>query len=266
MIRFRRRWALPCVLFCLLALGSLAQTAAPDLFQQATNAYSRREYGEASSLFRTLARTTPASGTFQNLGNAEWQLGRIGEAVLAWEQALWIDPYNTDAVKNLAFARLTGQLESPELAWHEVVSTWLPLNAWPWIAGCSLWLAVGLVLLPGMFGRVKAAWHQAMAAFALMIFLLSLPAQFGIASRQSLAFVLREETVLRLTPTREAQVLTRLAPGEPVRCQEKRGAYVLVRTSRFTGWVQEDEIGRVCPSPGSADASTNPAQIAASES
>jgi hypothetical protein len=101
--------------------------------------------------------------------------------------------------------------------------------------------------LPGIFGQTKAAWHQAVAAFALMVFLLSLPAQFGVQSRRNIGFVLDPETTLRLTPTRDAQVLTRLAPGEPVRYRRDKGSYVLVRTSRFTGWIQQQQLGLVCP-------------------
>jgi len=231
-----------------LAVHPAFSSPSPDpLFAQATNAYARREYAQAAAALRSLAARAPASGTLQNLGNAEWQLGRVGEAILAWEQALWIDPYNSGAKNNLSFARLTAQLEAPELTWYEVISTWLPLNAWPWIAGCTLWLAVGMVLLPGILGQAKAAWHQAVAAFSLMLFLLSLPGQAGIYSRRSLGVVLAPETELRLTPTRHAQILSRLAPGEPVRVRREKGSYVLVRTSRFTGWIEQKQLGLICP-------------------
>lgn len=235
------------VLMLLTSIVGGVSASSTELFHQATNAYHHRDYAQAADSFRALSIREPSTGTFQNLGSSEWQLGHVGEAVLAWEQALWIDPYNQAARNNLSFARLTAQLETPELTWYELISTWLPLNAWPWIAGGSLWLAVGMVLLPGILGQTKAAWHQAVAAVSLMIFLLSLPAQFGIQSRRSLGFVLGHETELRLTPTREAQILSRLSPGDPVRFRRDHGSYILVRTSRYTGWVLAKELGFICP-------------------
>jgi SH3-like domain-containing protein len=83
-----------------------------------------------------------------------------------------------------------------------------------------------------------------------MIFLLSVPAQAGIQSRSQIAFVLQKDTPLRFTPTSEAQVITRLAAGEPVRCERTRGRFVLIRTSHTLGWLEQKELGFLCPSHG----------------
>jgi hypothetical protein len=159
---------------------------------------------------------------------------------------LWLAPFDRQAKNNLRFARKNAQLEAPELAWYEVVSTWLPANWWTWIAGLSLWLTVGMTLLPGILRWRKAAWQQAVAALSLMIFLLTIPAQAGIQTRSRLGFVLEKNVALRLTPTQNAQTITTLAAGEPVRRERTGGRYVLVRTSRSLGWIDRDELGSVC--------------------
>ncbi len=183
-----------------------------DAFARGTNAYMRGDYVESVRGFSAAAAQRPAPGTFQNLGNAEWSRGRIGHAILAWERALWLNGFNQSARGNLAFARKTAQLESPDLRWYEVVSTWLPVNWWAWIAGASLWLAIAFVMLPGILRWRKLTWHQALAALGLMIFLLSLPALLGVHTRSRIGFVLRKDTPLRLTPTLASQNLTRLSP------------------------------------------------------
>jgi tetratricopeptide (TPR) repeat protein len=235
--------------FLLLPLLSLTAFASlPDaLFQTGVAAYRAADYSVAAQAFRQSVTLQPASGALQALGNAEWQQRRTGDAILAWEQALWLDPFNESARQNLRFVRKTAQLETPELAWYEVISTWLPVGWWAWIAGSSLWLAVGMVLLPGILRRRKATWHQAIAALALMVFLLSIPALFGVQTRARIGFVLQEDTPLRLTPTLEAQSITRLAPGEPARSIRSRGRYILIRTSRTVGWVEQDQFGLTCP-------------------
>jgi hypothetical protein len=180
-----------------------------------------------------------------NLGLSEWQQGRVGAAVLSWERVLWLDPRNDAARANLRFARHTAQLESPDLAWYEVISSWLPVNSWAWIAGTSLWLSIAMTMLPGILRQRKAAWHQAVAAFGLMIFLLSLPALAGVHTRSRLGFVLQKDVPLRLTPTQHAQAVTRLTAGEPARLIRTRGQYVLVKTNRTTGWIERSQLGLI---------------------
>ena len=239
------------VLALLVASGfcgsTRAETASHGLFQTGVDSFHAGEYAIAATAFRQAAAARPSSGALQNLGLAEWQLGQTGPAVLAWEQALWMDPFNGAVRENLRFARKTAQLESPELAWYEVVSTWLPMNAWAWVAGASLWGAVGLLILPGIFRLRRAAWHQAVAAVGFALFLLCLPAHLGVDTRSRMGFIIQKDTPLRLTPTEDAQTVTRLAPGEPARLQRVHGRFVLLRTNRALGWIKRDEFAPICP-------------------
>ena len=82
-----------------------------------------------------------------------------------------------------------------------------------------------------------------------MVFLLSVPAQIGVHTRSRIGFILQKDTPLRLTPTLEAQAVTRLAPGEPARWVRARGNYVLIRTSRTRGWIEREQLGLICPRP-----------------
>ena len=236
------------LLLALCPCTSTASAASPDaLFQAGATAYRAGDYARAAEVFRESIILQPASGALHNLGNAEWQRRHTGAAILAWDQALWLDPFNQSARQNLRFARKNAQLEAPDLAWYEVISTWLPVSWWAWIAGASLWLAVGMGMLPGILRQRKATWHQAIAAVGLMVFLLSVPAYVGVETRLRIGFVLQKDTPLRLTPTLEAQAVTRLAAGEPARLVRTRGNYVLIRTNRALGWVEEDQFGLTCP-------------------
>jgi len=238
------------LLIWLLSLDVLSAASPEALFKAGVDAYHSGDYRAAAAAFRQSIATRPGAGSLQNLGNAEWQCGSTGPSVLAWEQALWLDPFNHSVRQNLRFARKVAQLESPDLAWYEVVSTWLPVNWWAWIAGASLWLAVGMALLPGILRLPKRTWHQATAACGLMVFLLSIPALAGVETRSRIGFVLEKETPLRLTPTEEAQAVTRLAAGEPARWVRARGKYVLVRTNRALGWIEKAQFGLICPRTG----------------
>ena len=232
-------------LFLILLLPLSLRASTDDLFREGTNAFAVGDYGRAARAFGDAAAQRPATGTLQNLGNAEWKLGNAGSAILAWERALWLDPFNGQVHNNLRFARRNAQLETPELTWYEVVSTWLPVNWWALIAGFSFWLAVAMGLLPGIFRWRKAVWHQAVAALGLAVFLLSLPAHLGVNTRSRIGFVLQKNTPLRLTPTEDSQFVTRLAAGEPARLERTRGRFVLIRTNHTVGWVEKSQLGLI---------------------
>lgn len=239
-------------------LTTASGSSADTLFREAAEFYQGGDFERAATLFRKAASSQPASGTLQNLGLAEWRTGHAGAAVLAWEQALWVDPFNAAARGNLRYARKVSQLEAPELAWYEVVCTWLPANCWVWIAGLSFWFAVGIGALPGMLRMRKAAWQQALAAFGLAVFLLSLPAHFGVETRSRIGFILEKNTPLRLTGTEEAQYLTRLPAGEPARLQRVRGKFVLIRTNHVRGWVERTQFGLISPPQWTSGRSARP--------
>jgi hypothetical protein len=242
------KWFLLLLALCISGIGQSALRAGSpeELFRDGTAAFRVADYAGAIKAFRQSADIQPASGTLHDLGLAEWHRGHAGAAILSWEQSLWLEPFNTGTRGNLRYARKIAQLEAPELTWYEVVSTWLPANWWAWIAGISFWSAVAMVMLPGILRQPKAAWHQAVAALGLTVFLLSIPAHIGVHTRARIGFVQQKDTPLRLTPTKEAQSVTRLAAGEPARLERQRGNYLLVRTNRSEGWVERSQFALIC--------------------
>jgi len=226
-------------------LSAAQQPVSLRFFNQGVAAAKAGDAEQAFHMFENSAVILPASGTLHNLGNAAWRLGRSGPAVLAWEQALWLDPRNLDAQTSLRYARHTGNLEQPDLRWFEVCSSWLPAGWWPWIAAGSFWGGVSLLVLPPVFRRQRRDWFQAGAAACAAAFLLCLPALAGLNSRANLGFILPGEAPLRVTPTAEAQILTYLPSGQPARLQRVHGDYALIRTRYTTGWVNRDELGLI---------------------
>ena len=239
----------PLILIVLLCLVAPARAATNDLFAQGVESSRAGQFPEAAAAFAQAAKARPAAGTLVNLGLAEWQRGHGGAAILAWERAQWLDPYDARAAADLQFARQVAQVDAPPLKWFEAVSTWLPPNAWVWLAGATLWLTVGLMVLPGIFRWRKAGWHQWLAALACGGFLFSLTANVGVVSRTRIGFVLNRNTPLRLTPTQGGETITTLAAGEPVRLVRTRGKYALIRTLNTAGWLEPGDFQLVYSRP-----------------
>lgn len=236
--------------FLAIVLGSAAtgRAARPDaFFEQGLAAEHAGQFAEASAAFANSIKDLPAAGTLVNLGLAEWQRGHAGAAIMAWEQAQWIDPFNINARKNLQFARQIAQVDSPQLKWFETASTWLPPNDWVWLAGASLWLAVGALVLPGILRKRKSGWQQTLAALGFCLFLFSLTANYGVVSRTQIGFVLKKNAALRLTPTKTSEMISTLNVGESARRLRARGNYYFIQTSGAVGWIERDLLGLTCP-------------------
>lgn len=232
---------LSCVAMCVHA------SSAASAFRVGVEAYGERDFPLAAKSFAEVSMIQPSSGALLNLGNAEWQLNHTAEAIVAWEQARCLDPLDGAAENNLKCARETAQLEAPDLTWCEIASTWLPAETWAWLACGSFWLAVGMMLVPDVLRCRKTAIQQAIVALGLGVFLLSLPANYGVWTRSRLGVVLQSETPLRLTPTAESEASTKLAAGEPGRVLRSRGKYLLIQTRRTVGWVQVEDFKLFTP-------------------
>lgn len=237
-------WRLSAI--CIVT-GALTAGALTNDFTRGQAAYGIGDYRGAAERFSLVVSNAPSAGAYQNLGNAAWQAGRVAEALLAWERATWIEPRQVAARNNLQFAREIAQLEAPDLTWVEIASTWLSGDWWAVIACGSFWFAIGLAVMPSVLRWRKAGWQQALMAIGFGIFLLSLPANYGAWTRTSVGLVLEAETPLRLTPTAEGEVATKLAAGEPARVLRASGKYLLIRTRLTTGWIEQGRFGFICP-------------------
>jgi len=235
------------LLFATLGISVSSAATNNNAFTRGMELSRSGQFPEAAAAFESAAKNSPSAGAFVNLGLAEWQRGHAGAAIVAWEQAQWIDPYNPQAKSNLEFAREVTQVDAPALKWHEIASSWLSPNAWIWLASASLWLAIGMMVLPGILCKHKANWHQFFAAVAFGIFLFSLACNYGVISRTNIGFALKKNVPLRLTPTHDGEIICTLAPGEPLRSIRSRGQYCLVQTAGASGWLQTNEFRLVCP-------------------
>lgn len=244
----RGLWSRACgvVLFVVACFLTASSQAAPeDSFAPGVTAVQSGDFAGAAAFFENELKQQPSTGALMDLGIAEWQRGHAGAAILAWERAAWINPYDTSANQNLKFARAVAQVDAPELRWFEQASTWLPPNAWVWLAGASLWLAVGALVLPRVLRWRKSGRGQTLAALGFCVFLFSVTASFGVVSRTDIGFVVKKDVPLRLTPTSGSEVISTLSAGEPVRRLKSRGNYFFIRTTMTSGWVEQGQVGLI---------------------
>jgi hypothetical protein len=221
------------------------------MFDLGRGQYEAGDYSAAAKAFQDHAAGEVSPGLFHNLGNAEFKLGHLGPAILAWERARTLDPSSRNTKANLHYARGQAGLENPESPWYETYSAIFPADRWIAIATCAFWASIALLVMPPLLHRRRMALSQAAAVIAIIAFLLSLPAVAGIYTRGRIGIVQAAHCSLRLTPTREGEVLGTLPEGEIARVEKTRGEYQYIRASSDrAGWVRREEFAMLWPQGG----------------
>src|SRR5690606_41205497 len=92
---------------------------------------------------------TVSPAVLYNQGNALLRLGRLGEAIARYRQALRLSPRDPDVIANLELARSRVEGEShPAIGWRALA--WLSANEWA-IAALALNFLGGALLVARAF-------------------------------------------------------------------------------------------------------------------
>src|SRR5262245_47979319 len=75
-----------------MLIQSPAVAAEPQGFDLGRTDYESGKYGDAAKSFQSHADKEVSAGLLHNLGNAEFKVGHLGPAILAWERARALDP------------------------------------------------------------------------------------------------------------------------------------------------------------------------------
>ncbi len=133
----------------LLFITSFSAFGADNL-KMGEAAYNKKNYADALHYYKqALEQNGVSSELYYNIGNTQYRLGNIGQAVIAYERALKLDPSNASAERNLNFVK-TKITDRPEddssflYNIHRNIVSWCTPNAWAWTA------FVFFVLLTGM--------------------------------------------------------------------------------------------------------------------
>jgi tetratricopeptide (TPR) repeat protein len=214
------------------------------LLRRADDAYLDGRFDEAARVYRAVAEGGYGSAdVWFNLGNAAWQAGRVGEAVVGWERALRRDPRHEDARANLRLAReqvvdrVVGAAPPPAL---ERIGARLPAGRIAWgLAGAWLLMAGAVVL------RRRAKRRRTLLALVASAGLLG---SLALASLTAVvvwyheaverAVVVKPVVQVRSGPAPRFDPAFEIHEGLVVRVVDRDGPYLRVRLDNGrSGWV-----------------------------
>ncbi len=217
-----------------------------DSFTSANQAYLRGQYADALTLYRQTAEQAGYSAALlYNMGNCLARMRKNGPAVLAYEQARFLAPFDPDVRTNLALLRARVNLPDPQRTWwHKGAAL---LNADQWLMASAALLAASVLLLFGaLVGHNRWPGRFIPASLICLSAALLMAACAVYGYRYIDKDVLLMDAPLRISPFQEAAGLAELQAGQLVKSKRQHGKYVLIRTEDGRkGWVEAKYLARI---------------------
>jgi tetratricopeptide (TPR) repeat protein len=236
------------------ATEKIKKETAPKSFAEAVASYDSGNFNAASKFFRSkIIKDSPDPALLYNLGTCLCNEADFAGALLCFERAHLLAPYDTSITENLNFVRR--RLFMPEVnkidgptEMLKAASYSLRPDEWLLIA-LFAWTAAGIFLA---FRRKLS--HNKTIVFVgscLIIFVLALGAavfEKMTVYNDANAVVTSKSAELRSLPSvSSGRKLLRLRMGTVVRVIESRFNWVRIRSENTKGWIQKDKITSIAP-------------------
>jgi len=237
-----------------LLLLNRSVPADPATVDAANQLYVAGHYEEAARVYeQELARGVQDSAVYFNLGNAYYQQGDMGRAVLNLQRAADLAPRDADIQANLALARqqttelFTTEAEGP-VAILAAITGWLSLNEAAILVLVLWFLLIFLVL--AYRESTGARGKQVTQSLALFVLILMLLAGVSLASRSFLqqtlppGVVVTPSVAISNGPGGGAATGTSLTAGTTVHVINQIGEWVQLDTPQGAeeSWVPVNAV------------------------
>jgi tetratricopeptide (TPR) repeat protein len=243
----------------LMAATVLSPRAAADAtaVNAANQLYTAGHYNEAIQLYEEqVARGVQDSALFFNLGNAYFQQGDVGRAVLNLERAAQLNPRDADIAINLALVReQTTELFAEEpvgpLAVLADITSWLTENETA-VLLLGFWFLLGFLLLIRRHVQTGRAQRLLQIGMVLALALLlitgaSLASRSFLQQTQPAGVVVSPTVAVSSGPGAEFVTNFNISGGTTVNVSETQGKWVRLAMPEGAGenWLPAEAVERV---------------------
>lgn len=245
-----------CMLACMIP-SVYAQDEVKEVWMQANTQYSNGDYKGAAAAYESIVEQGYVSSRlFYNLGNAYFKSDQLGRAILNYNKALKLAPYDKDTNYNLTVAN--GYVKDkidivPEFFLTRWMRAWrssLSSNAWTWVSLGTLVLTLGGVLLFMLSER--RGWRKA-GFFGGVVFLVLFACSTAFAALEkkdmmdaSTGIVLAQAVSVKSSPDSAGNDLFILHEGTKVDVLSTYDGWTEIMIADGNkGWVSGDAIGLI---------------------
>ena len=243
----------------LLSLAFAAQAARCDIaadnaaiYNKAAGAYASKDYRTALKLYQDLIeRGVKNAELFYNLGNTYYKAGKLGYAILYFERALALQPFDRDIRKNLEYTRRSLKERIRPLYNERVFAFFRDLASYvkPGVAAYAelffftLAIAVLNIHVFFPFTRVKTKKYLYACAALLVVSAGILLWYQSFEKNHPRGIIVERETRVLSAPIAESETLFTLYEGSETRLREARGNWVrILLADGREGWTLAQNI------------------------
>jgi tetratricopeptide (TPR) repeat protein len=231
----------------------MAQTAADhspaSLFEEANSLYDAGNYPVAIEKYSDIIKQGYASGeTFYNLANASFRNGSVGQAVVNYRRAWFLNPRDADVLANMNLAlQRTGAIV-PNSSVIDRGLKELSSREWSRIAQSSYWAAIGLTVL----ALVLPAIRQVSKTLAIIAWLIALAGSVGwfnwyLWKKKPEVVVIADKQTALYEPRASSTKFFTVPEGSILHLEDEFDAWVKISTGGNSGWLEKSSVERVYP-------------------
>lgn len=227
-----------------------------DLFKKGNDAYKIGAYDSAKNIYNEIAENGIVSSTlFYNLGNTYFRQGDIPHAILFYERALRLAPYDEDIRYNLEISKgfLVDRINviEPfflEKRWINIASTF-KADTWGIIAILLLFLACALFTAFAVSGKKLVKQMGLIGGFVLLIgvitlLLLANTSQNELNKNEGIVFA--ETVTVKSEPGLQGQDQFVIHEGIKVLITGTEGDWTKIKLEDGnSGWLPSTSIERI---------------------
>ena len=253
-----KRKLVTLIIFVFFTSGILLQAQDPEIiYNEGIEAYGKEDYKLAIDKWeRLLSSGYYSPELYYNLGNAWFKEGSVPGAILYFEKALLLKPFNEDYRYNLEIAKsyTTDRFETvPEVffvRWYKMVSLLTGSNNWALISLILFILSLVLILIYLFSSRLtlkKVSFYLGLIFVLISLVSISLSYMNNqITENRQSAIIFSPVITGKSSPGNEGKDLFVIHEGTKVRIEDQIGDWVEVRLSDGNiGWILLSDIRKV---------------------
>jgi tetratricopeptide (TPR) repeat protein len=226
-----------------------------QLYNRANEHYTKKEYHEALELYTELVdRGVEHPSLYYNAANTYFKIGMIGHAVLNYERALLLKPFDRDIRANLQY--VNNQLEDKirplynEGAFRffqEIVSLMrLKLTVYFELVLFTVLIVLLLSFLFAPNSRRQIRRALIVVGIVYIAILIGMIAQYSYDRRYPKGIILQEVLEVKSSPLAESETLFDLHEGIKFKLIEKRGEWIrLSIADGRQGWILQESVALI---------------------
>jgi len=239
------------VAWLLIATAGFSEEAfSPNLtFDQAHKAYVAGNYAEARRGYMELIEQQyDTKETWYNLANVAFHDGQLGEAVLNYRRAWFLDPRDPDVMANLQLVLQRTGANAPEISIIDRIGQELNVGEWKMLMISGYWVAMVCAAL-GLFVPMMRRFAKPIAVTGALAGLIGLGGWLYWKQwvNQREAVVIRREQTALYEPRPTATPYFALPEGSIVRIEDTFDSWIKISSNGRIGWVMKSAAERVYP-------------------